>query len=61
MTKNRAGIFYGIAFIAFAVIMTGFHLLLTGFNEDFGAGVAIGLFLGFGLLSLCSRRVRELD
>lgn len=61
MTKNRAGILYGIAFIAFAVIMTGFHLLLTGFNTDFGAGVAIGLFLGYGLMALCSRRVRELD
>lgn len=61
MTRNRAGILYGIAFIAFSVIMAGMHWLLTGINADFGGGVAVGLGVGIGLMALLSRRVRELD
>lgn len=61
MTRNQAGILYGVAFVAFAIVMAGLHWLLTGINDDFGVGVAVGLFLGIGAMALASRRVRELD
>lgn len=60
MDRNRAGILYGIAFIASAILMTGWHWLLTGINEDFGTGVFVGALVAFGLLGILSRRVREL-
>lgn len=61
MDRNRAGILYGICFIAFSVIMTAWHWVLTGINEQFGTGAAIGLILGIGIMALLSRKVRELD
>ena len=61
MTRNQSGIFYGVAFILFAVLMGGWHLLLTGISADFGAGVTVGALLAYGLLALLSRKVRELD
>lgn len=61
MDRNRAGILYGICFLAFSIIMAGWHFLLVGINADFGSGVAVGAFLAYGLLALLSRRVRELD
>lgn len=61
MTRNRAGILYGICFVLFSAIMTAWHWVLTGINEQFGAGAALGLILGIGIMALLSRRVRELD
>lgn len=58
--RKRASILYGIASIAFAVVMTGVHWLLTGINEQFGYGVGVGLFLAFGLLGILSKTVREI-
>jgi len=61
MTRNRAGVLYGIAFLITAALMAGWHWLLTGINADFGMGVTVGALLAYGLLALLSRRVRELD
>ena len=61
MTRNRAGVLYGIAFLVTAALMAGWHWLLTGINADFGAGAVVGAFVGYGVLSLASRRVRESD
>lgn len=58
--RKRANILYGIAAIAWAVVMTGFHWLLTGIDAQFGFGVAVGLFLAFGLLGILSKTVREI-
>lgn len=58
--RKRASILYGIAAIAWAVIMTGFHWLLTGIDQQFGFGVVVGLFLAFGLLGILSKTVREI-
>lgn len=61
MDRNRAGILYGICFLAFSAVMAGWHWLMTGVNADFGMGVAVGAFLAYGVLALASRRIRELD
>lgn len=59
MTRNQQGIIYAICFILFGLVMFGLHWLMTGLNEDFGIGVAVGIVLGLGLAALASRRVRE--
>ncbi len=39
--------------------MGGIQWLLTGINDDFGAGVFVGALIGVGLFALASRNVRE--
>lgn len=58
--KARASILYAFAAIAWAIVMTGLHWLLTGISVDFGTGVAVGMFLMFGLIGVVSKTVREL-
>lgn len=59
MTRNQQGFIYAICFILFGLVMGGLWLLLTGINDSFGAGVAVGMFIGIGLIGLASRNVRE--
>ena len=59
MDRNTSGIVTAIAFIIFATGMGGLNLLMTGFSEQFGYGVGVGIVLGMGLLGLASRQVRD--
>ncbi|MGN6772618.1 MAG: hypothetical protein ACTHJQ_22630 [Rhizobiaceae bacterium] len=58
--RKRASILYGVASLAFAIVMTGVHWFLTGINDQFGYGFAVGLFFAFGLLGILSKTVREI-
>lgn len=59
MSKNAAAILYGICFLALGAVMAFMHWLITGIDQNFGIGVAVGLFLGYGFLTLGSKAVRE--
>lgn len=61
MTRNRAGFLYAVCLIAFGLAMGAWHWLLTGITKDFGAGVAVGAFIGAGVIFLASRKARESD
>lgn len=59
MSRNAAGILYGISLVAFALIMSGLYWLMTGISKEFGYGLVLGMVLGYGILLLGSRAVRD--
>ncbi|SOC40104.1 hypothetical protein SAMN05892877_1075 [Rhizobium subbaraonis] len=59
MTRNQQGFLAAIALILFGIVMGVIHFLISGVSEQFGAGVVVGLLIGFGLLFLASRQARE--
>lgn len=61
MSWDTKAKFYAIAFIIFGAGMGFVHYLLKGVNEQFGMGVAAGLFIGAGLIFLLSRDARNLS
>lgn len=59
MTPARQAWLASICIVLFALVMGGLHYLMTGFDEQFGSGIAIGLMLGGGLVFLASRQARN--
>lgn len=59
MSKSNQALFASVAITVFGLGMAGLHYLMTGFGQDFGSGVAVGLLLGSGLTFLASRQARE--
>jgi len=59
MSEPNQALFASVAIVVFGVLMGGLHYLLTGFNDQFGWGVGVGLLIGGGLVFLASRQARE--
>lgn len=52
MSKPNQTLFASVAITGFGLGLAGLKYWLTGFSEEFGVGVAIGLPLGSGLVLL---------
>lgn len=60
-TKEPLGPFWAaLALILLGLVLGGWHLLLTGIDENFGIGVAVGAILAFGMIFLLSKTARNL-
>lgn len=60
-TRSQVLFFQALALVLLGLFMTGLYLLMTGFSEEFGLGLASGLVLGIGMVALLSKTVREMD
>lgn len=59
--KEPLGPFWAaLALILLGLVLGGWHWLVRGVNEDFGAGVAVGGMLAFGMIFLLSKTARNL-
>lgn len=49
MRLERQSVFAIVAMLVFALIMGGLWVMLHGFGENFGVGVAVGMIAGLAL------------
>lgn len=59
MSRPNQALFASVAITAFGLGLAGLQYLLTGFSEEFGVGVGVGLPLGGGLVLIGTQRARE--